>query len=148
MTEIKRGEKCYIEVEVDDEHNANSVYVWPPHHPTNEYSYIIVYKKHLISKEESMTDERILSPEECAKLAASVSTDSLCQHERVKRLESISKFADSLVYITMHEAEVALEEDGFPVRPAKYPFFSSCITREEANQIIINAMRTKHRYDH
>ena len=51
MTEIKIGEKCYIEVEVGDEHNANSVYVWPPHHPDNEYSYIIVCKKDLISKE-------------------------------------------------------------------------------------------------
>lgn len=88
-----------------------------------------------------MTDERILSPDECAELAASISTDSLFPHERLKRLESISKFADGLVYITMHEAEVALEEDGFPVRPAKHPFFSSCITREKADKIIIDAMR-------
>jgi hypothetical protein len=94
-----------------------------------------------------MTNERILSPEECAELAASISTDSLCLHERLKRLESISKFADGLVYITMYEAEVALEEDGFPVRSAKHPFFSTCITREKADQIIIDAMRTKHSYD-
>lgn len=52
MTEIKRGEKYYIEVEVDSEHNANSVYVAHPNHPANEYSYIIVYKKDLISKEQ------------------------------------------------------------------------------------------------
>lgn len=94
-----------------------------------------------------MTDERILSPEECAELAASIITDNLCQHEKLKRLESISKFADGLVYITMHLAEVALEEDGFPIRPAKHPFFSSCITREKADQIIIDAMRTNHSYD-
>ena len=51
MDEIKKGEKYYIEVEVDREHNANSVWVTHPNHPANEYSGICVYKKHLISKE-------------------------------------------------------------------------------------------------
>ena len=53
MDEIKTGEKYYIEVEVDSEHDANSVYVVHPNHPGNEYSGICVYKKDLISKEKS-----------------------------------------------------------------------------------------------
>ena len=51
MDEIKIGEKYYIEVEVDSEHNANAVWVTHPDHPANEYSGICVYKKYLISKE-------------------------------------------------------------------------------------------------
>lgn len=51
MTEIEIGEKYYIEVEVDSEHNKNAVLVVHPSHPANEYSCICVYKKHLISKE-------------------------------------------------------------------------------------------------
>lgn len=50
MDEIKTGEKYYLEVEVDSEHDANSVYVVHPDHPGNEYSGICVYKKDLISK--------------------------------------------------------------------------------------------------
>jgi hypothetical protein len=53
MDEIKTGEKYYIEVEVDCEHDANSVYVVHPNHPANEYSGICVYKKDLISKEKN-----------------------------------------------------------------------------------------------
>lgn len=60
MTAIKRGEKYYIEVEVDSEHNETSVWVTHPDHPTNEYSGICVYKKYLISKEklEEETDRK------------------------------------------------------------------------------------------
>lgn len=52
MGAIKRGEKYYIEVEVDVEHQSDSVWVSHPYHPENEYSEICVYKKDLISKSE------------------------------------------------------------------------------------------------
>lgn len=51
MTEIKRGDKYYIEVEVDIEHNETAVWVTHPDHPANEYSGICVYKKYLIPQE-------------------------------------------------------------------------------------------------
>ena len=51
MTAIKRGEKYYIEVEVNSKHNETAVWVTHPDHPANEYSGICVYKKYLIPQE-------------------------------------------------------------------------------------------------
>lgn len=50
MAEFKKGQKYYIEVEVDIERDKDSVWVTHPDHPANEYSGICVYKKNLISK--------------------------------------------------------------------------------------------------
>lgn len=52
MKKIKRGEKYYMEVEADFDHDPDSVWIFHPDHPANEYSGICVYKKHLIPKME------------------------------------------------------------------------------------------------
>lgn len=52
MKNVKQGEKYYMEVEVDIEHDPDSVWIFHPDHPANEYSGICVYKKHLIPKME------------------------------------------------------------------------------------------------
>ena len=48
MTEYKKGEKYYIEVEIHSKFNDYSCWVVHPAHPYNEYGEICVFTKDLI----------------------------------------------------------------------------------------------------
>lgn len=52
MNKYKKGEKFYIEVEVDVAADKDSIWVVVPDHPKNEYDGLCVYTKNLISKKD------------------------------------------------------------------------------------------------
>lgn len=52
MNKYKKGEKFYIEVEIESAADKNSIWVVVPDHPNNEYDGLCVYTKDLISKKD------------------------------------------------------------------------------------------------
>lgn len=51
-SKYKKGEKFYIEVEINVRNDKDSVWVIVPGHPENEYDGLCVYTKDLISKKD------------------------------------------------------------------------------------------------